>query len=231
MFAQYNNSGIFISDFYSLLSIVVVFTIISYPHPIGPVPNEKLRCFVITSPRTLNNGATFKLHMNCLYYFLRCHNKVVLSPFSTGGRSLSTITKQRIRDEGTCSSSFPHPGRIACCPEPDSRPPAAKALHTICGNNTSIVSNSWWWAYNCPNHVEQTTSLINHSVASSWFSFLSIITNCLFKFNYISKTEKSLETYLICMGYCPSVPVLSPYSSRRHAGDNKNLLLSRTCYL
>ena len=38
----------------------------------------------------------------------------------------------------SCSSSFLHPGRIACCPAPNSRPPATKALHTICGNNTSI---------------------------------------------------------------------------------------------
>jgi len=68
-----------------------------------------------------------------------------------------------IRDEGSCSSSFPH------C-----RPPATKALHTICGNNTSIVSSSWWWAYKCPKQVEQIISAINHSVASSWFSSLCI---------------------------------------------------------
>ena len=35
---------------------------------------------------------------------------------------------------------------IACCPAPDRRPPATKALHTICSNITSIVSSSWWWA-------------------------------------------------------------------------------------
>ena len=39
-------------------------------------------------------------------------------------------------------SSFHHPGRIAYCPAPDRRPPATKALSTICGNNTSIVSDS-----------------------------------------------------------------------------------------
>jgi len=44
----------------------------------------------------------------------------------------------------------------------------------ICGNNTSIVSSSWWWAYKCPKHVEQITSAINHSVVSSWFSSLRI---------------------------------------------------------
>jgi len=36
------------------------------------------------------------------------------------------------------SHNFPHPGR----PAPNSRPPATKALHTICGNNTNIVSSS-----------------------------------------------------------------------------------------
>jgi len=71
-----------------------------------------------------------------------------------------------VRDEGSCSSSFPHP----CCPAPDHRPPATKASHTICGNNTSTVSSSWWWAYKCPKHVEQIISAINRSVASSWFS-------------------------------------------------------------
>jgi len=62
----------------------------------------------------------------------------------------------------------PHPGRIACCSAPNSRPPATKALHTICGNNTSIVSSSWWWAYTCPKHVQQIISAIKHSVSSSW---------------------------------------------------------------
>ena len=79
-----------------------------------------------------------------------------------------------IRDEGSCSSRFSHPGRIACCPAPDRRPPATKALHTKYGNNTSIVSSSWWWAYKCPKHVEQIISAINHSVASSWFSSLGL---------------------------------------------------------
>ena len=52
------------------------------------------------------------------------------------------------------------------------RPPATKALHTICGNNTSTVSSSWWWAYECPKHVEQIIIAIKHSVASIWFSSL-----------------------------------------------------------
>jgi hypothetical protein len=72
------------------------------------------------------------------------------------------------------SHNFRHPGRIACCSTPNSRPPATKALHTICGNNTSIVSSSWWWAYECPKHVEQIIIAIKHSVASSWFSSLRL---------------------------------------------------------
>jgi len=63
---------------------------------------------------------------------------------------------------------------IACCSAPNSRPPTTKALHTICGNNTIIVSSCWWWAYNCPKHVEQIISAIKHSVASSWFSSLHL---------------------------------------------------------
>jgi len=37
---------------------------------------------------------------------------------------------------------FPYPGHIACCSAPNSRPPTTNALHTICDNNTSIVSSS-----------------------------------------------------------------------------------------
>ena len=70
------------------------------------------------------------------------------------------------------SHNFSHPGRIACCSARNSRPPGTKALHTIRGNNTSIVSSTWWWAYKCPKHVEQIISAIKHSVASIWFSSL-----------------------------------------------------------
>ena len=52
--------------------------------------------------------------------------------------------------------------------------PSSRTLHTICGNNTSVVSSSQWWAYKCPKHVEQIISTINHSVASSFFSSLRI---------------------------------------------------------
>ena len=72
------------------------------------------------------------------------------------------------------SHNLPHPGRIACCSAPNSRPPTTKALHTICGNNTSIVSSSWWWAYKCPKHVEHIISATKHSIASSWFSSLHL---------------------------------------------------------
>ena len=40
------------------------------------------------------------------------------------------------------SHNFPHPGHIACCSAPNSRPTATKALNTMCENNTSIVSSS-----------------------------------------------------------------------------------------
>jgi len=70
--------------------------------------------------------------------------------------------------------NFSHLGRIACCSAPNSRPPATKALHTIRGNNTSIVPSSWWWAYKCPKHVDQIISAIKHSVASSLYSSLRL---------------------------------------------------------
>jgi len=116
---------------------------------------------------------------------LYAHNQeletvLVLLPHMTcnalvvGGRR-SGAGQQAMRPGwGNYSSSFPHPGRIACCPAPDRRPPATKALHIICGNNTSIISSSWWWANRCPKHGEQIKGTINHSVVSSWFSSLRI---------------------------------------------------------
>jgi len=85
------------------------------------------------------------------------------------------------------SHNFPHPGPIAYCSAPNSLPPANKALHTICGNNTSIVSSSWWWAYKCPKHVEQIVSAIKHSAASSWFSSLRLYYNA--RTNIVKLTE------------------------------------------
>jgi len=91
--------------------------------------------------------------------------------------TIHVLLPHMARDEGSCSSNFPHPGHIACCPAPDRQPPATKTLHTICDNNTSIVWSSWWWAYKCPKHVEQIISAIKHSVASTWFSSLRVYPN------------------------------------------------------
>ena len=87
------------------------------------------------------------------------------------------------------SHNFPHPGCIACCSAPNSRPPATKALHTICGNNTSTVSNFWWWAYKCPKYVEQIISSIKQSVASSWFSSLRLQLTTLDHLPMINRTQ------------------------------------------
>ena len=89
---------------------------------------------------------------------------MVCNALVAGGRLLGAGQQAMRSGWGNCSSSFPHPERIA----------ATSALHTICGNNTSIVSSSRWWAYKCPKHVEQTISAIKHSVASSWFSSLRL---------------------------------------------------------
>jgi len=93
------------------------------------------------------------------------------------------------------SHNLCHSGPIACWSAPNSRP-ATNALHTICGNNTSIVASSWWWAYKCPKHVEQIISAIKHSVASSWFSSLHLYndarTNIHQLQNYIDVSDKSI---------------------------------------
>jgi hypothetical protein len=68
-------------------------------------------------------------------------------------------------------SNIPHPERIAGCPASDLQQPATKASHTIGANNTHIVLSSWRWTLKCPKHVEHAISVINHSVASSWFFF------------------------------------------------------------
>ena len=86
-----------------------------------------------------------------------------------------------------------------CCSTPNSRIPATKALHTICGNNTSIVSSSWWWAYECPKHVEQIIIAIKHSVASSWFSSLRL--------SYDARTKIHQVLFSFCLAFplfCPS---------------------------
>ena len=108
----------------------------------------------------------------CTYNMLNMFRALLCS--SSGARDyMHVITAYGVQDERcrtTCN--IPHTGRIACCPVPDLRQPATKALHTIGGNNTHIVSSSWWWAYKCPKHVEHIASAISHSVASSWFFFL-----------------------------------------------------------
>ena len=93
---------------------------------------------------------------------------MVCNALVAGGRLLVVLQQAMCPGWG----NFRHPGCIPCCPAPDRRPPATKALHTVCGNNTSILSSSWWWAYECPKHVEQIIIAIKHSVASSWFSSL-----------------------------------------------------------
>jgi len=70
--------------------------------------------------------------------------------------------------------NLPHPGHTTRRPTPNSRPPATKAPHTIRGDNTSTVSSSRWWPYECPKHPEQTITAIKHPAASSWFSCLRL---------------------------------------------------------
>ena len=100
------------------------------------------------------------------------------------------------------SHNFPHPGRIACCCTPNSRPPTTKALHTICGNNTRWVSSSWWWAYECPKHFEQIIIAIKHSVASSWFSYLRLY--------YDARTNK--HQIQMCQGVIRNVLIFKKYN-------------------
>ena len=83
-----------------------------------------------------------------------------------------------VRDEGCCStelSNIPYPERIAGCSVPDLQQPATKTSHTIGGNNTHVVSSSWWCALKCPKHVEHIISAMNHSVAPNWFFFCTHI--------------------------------------------------------
>ena len=53
------------------------------------------------------------------------------------------LSEVRKRDIARLQSTYiPHSGRIACFPAPDIRQPATKALHTVGGNNTHLVSSS-----------------------------------------------------------------------------------------
>ena len=94
------------------------------------------------------------------YYCIRCVTPWLLV---AGGQKQGS--RLCIRDER------PHPKCIAAT--------SNKASHIICGNNTSIVSCSWWWACKCPKYVEQIISAINHSVASSWFCSLCLHNDAL----------------------------------------------------
>ena len=84
---------------------------------------------------------------------------MVCNALVAGGRLLG-VEQQAMR-----------PGR---CFTPNSRPSATKALHAICGNNTGIVSSSWWRTCKCPKYVEYIISAIKHSAESSWFSSLRL---------------------------------------------------------
>jgi len=135
-----------------------------------------------------------------ILYLCYCHIWCVMPWLLVVGGQVQ-VSRLCVRDGGNCSSSFPHPGRIACCPAPDRRPPATKALHTICGNNTSIDSSSWWWAYKCPKHVEQIISAIKHLVASRWFSSLRL------KGNFFTSWNIRFKINIFSM-YLVSTPVI-----------------------
>ena len=73
-----------------------------------------------------------------------------------------------------------HPSSWTHSPLSCTWPPTTsnQAVHTICGNNTHIVSSSWRWAQKCQKHVEHIISAIKHSVASSWFFFSTHMQRC-----------------------------------------------------
>jgi hypothetical protein len=112
--------------------------------------------------------------------------------------------------------NFPHPGRIACCSTPNSRTPVTKASHTICGNKTSIVSSSCWWAYERPQHVEQILIAIKHSVASSWFSSLRLYYDA---WTNIHQITRSILIFPGALGYC-ELSVLRPCTPSPSSGKS-----------
>ena len=71
-----------------------------------------------------------------------------------------------------------------------------QTLHTIGGNKTHIVSSSWWWAYECPKHVEHFISAINNSVVSSWVFFPTHIKN-LFYYGYLLSDILVIRIYTV----------------------------------
>ena len=117
--------------------------------------------------------------------------------------------------ENLCDANFPHLGRIACCSTPNSRPPATKVLHSICGNNTSIVSSSWW-VCECPKHVEWIIIAIKHSVASSWISSLRLYYDArtnIHQIHILYSQQNVYRMYTECLHpptRTPSMPLLPP---------------------
>jgi len=145
-----------------------------------------LACFPFTSPTVRHrvpsgfNWALLTAWQTCSRSYARDHSRYIRYAFMYIGEAsipdtvvfFSLCTKSI--EPGLC-----HPldvDNLGVVPilKQSCRSPATKALHTICGNNISIVSSSWWWAYNCPKHVEQITSAIKPSVASTWFSSLRL---------------------------------------------------------
>ena len=59
--------------------------------------------------------------------------------------------------------------------QPDLTAYTATALYHARRSHHSVVS-SWWWAWNCPKHVEQFIKRNNvlYNVTSSWFCYLHL---------------------------------------------------------
>jgi hypothetical protein len=102
---------------------------------------------------------------------------VVLGCWFSGVGCRAAGNESRKRDVARLAQ---HPSSWTHSLMPCTWPPTTsnQALHTIGCNNTHIVSRSWWWAENCPKHVEHTISTINHSVTSSWFFFSTHMQRC-----------------------------------------------------
>ena len=126
-----------------------------------------------------------RLYVCC--YRLWC---AVLGCWLSGLRCRAAGCQSRKKD--TARLLVQHPSFWTDSRLPCTWPPTTsnQALHTISGNNTHIVSSSWWWAYKCPKHVELITSEINHSVASSWFFFSTHMRRCTDKHTLSKKKKK-----------------------------------------
>ena len=98
---------------------------------------DATECFIAIKIRSTCFGHSYAHHQE-LETILVLLSHMVCNALIAGGRLLGA-KQQAIR---VVRLNFPQPGRIACCYTPNSRPPATKVSHTICGNNTSIVSSS-----------------------------------------------------------------------------------------